>query len=58
MSSRPVVLISAAQLALAQLTNFALFDEKGNAFGDIKSLNRQSGKHDNRNIMFGVVRWT
>ena len=30
MSSRPVLLISGAQLALAQLTNSALFDEEGN----------------------------
>jgi hypothetical protein len=29
-SSRLIALFSAAQLALAQLTNFALFDEEGN----------------------------
>lgn len=30
MSSKLIALISAALLALAQLTNFALFDEEGN----------------------------
>jgi len=47
-SSRPVVLFSAAQLALAQLTNSALFDEEGNAFRDVKSLKSLNGQNGNR----------
>jgi hypothetical protein len=60
-SSRPVVLFSAAQLALAQLTNSALFDEEGNAFGDVKSsksLNGQNGTRSNLIVLSGLVRWT
>ena len=58
MSSRPVVLFSAALLALAQLTNSALFDEEGNAFRDVKSLkslNGQNGNRSNHIVLCGVV---
>ena len=47
MSSWPVVLISGAQLARAQLTNFALFDEEGN----LDASGIKNGAEKPRNIL-------
>jgi len=53
-SSMPVVLISSAQLALAQLTNFALFDEKGNLAVDEIEINALSPVGD-FGLWFAIV---